>query len=175
MNRELLALLCAMLATDVGCFVPSFSTFSPRTSCFQSCTRARTFYKRDKESRSQLPRRRTFPAMNSAENLKNMNKKGVLFVCLGNICRSPAAEGVFLSAVKVGSDEFFILLLPVTIKSALCDFHFSSARGWKVHSMSTLAAQEAAVRTGSAQEVFSEAAKAPLRTRPHELRACERA
>ena len=118
--------------------------------------------------------------MNSAENLKNMNKKGVLFVCLGNICRSPAAEGVFLSAVKVSSDEFLLFLSKsyvflVAVKSALCDFHFSSARGWKVHSMSTLAAQEAAVRTGSAQEVFSEAAKAPLRTRPHELRACERA
>ena len=114
--------------------------------------------------------------MNSAE----MNKKGVLFVCLGNICRSPAAEGVFLSAVKVSSDEFLLFLSKsyvflVAVKSALCDFHFSSARGWKVHSMSTLAAQEAAVRTGSAQEVLPEAAKAPLRTRPHELRACERA
>ncbi|HMN68425.1 MAG TPA: low molecular weight protein-tyrosine-phosphatase [Bdellovibrionales bacterium] len=27
-------------------------------------------------------------------------KKKVLFVCLGNICRSPAAEGVFLKMVK---------------------------------------------------------------------------
>jgi hypothetical protein len=29
-------------------------------------------------------------------------KKAVLFVCLGNICRSPAAEAVFRSVVKVG-------------------------------------------------------------------------
>lgn len=27
-------------------------------------------------------------------------KKSVLFVCLGNICRSPAAEGIFLHMVK---------------------------------------------------------------------------
>ncbi|MDE6309144.1 MAG: low molecular weight phosphotyrosine protein phosphatase, partial [Muribaculaceae bacterium] len=25
--------------------------------------------------------------------MKNIDKKRVLFVCLGNICRSPAAEG----------------------------------------------------------------------------------
>lgn len=38
-----------------------------------------------------------------------MNKK-VLFVCLGNICRSPAAEGIFKSLVakKNNSDSFFI-------------------------------------------------------------------
>jgi hypothetical protein len=38
------------------------------------------------------------------------SKKGVLFVCLGNICRSPAAEAVFKSVVeKQGrSDEFEI-------------------------------------------------------------------
>mmetsp|Transcript_16664 Transcript_16664/g.32855 ORF Transcript_16664/g.32855 Transcript_16664/m.32855 type:complete len:240 (+) Transcript_16664:103-822(+) len=38
------------------------------------------------------------------------NKKGVLFVCLGNICRSPTAEAVFTSVVgKAGrSDEFDI-------------------------------------------------------------------
>ena len=27
-------------------------------------------------------------------------KTGILFVCLGNICRSPAAEGVFLDLIK---------------------------------------------------------------------------
>ena len=27
-------------------------------------------------------------------------KKSILFVCLGNICRSPAAEGVFLHQLK---------------------------------------------------------------------------
>ena len=35
----------------------------------------------------------------------NLGKKQrVLFVCLGNICRSPAAEGVFQSVVKVTSE-----------------------------------------------------------------------
>ncbi len=29
-----------------------------------------------------------------------MNKTRVLFVCMGNICRSPTAEGVFLSLIK---------------------------------------------------------------------------
>lgn len=44
------------------------------------------------------------------ESLKNKDKKRVLFVCLGNICRSPAAEGVFRAYVdKAGlSDEFEI-------------------------------------------------------------------
>ncbi len=31
---------------------------------------------------------------------KNENKKYILFVCLGNICRSPAAEGVMRHIVK---------------------------------------------------------------------------
>lgn len=31
--------------------------------------------------------------------LKSVNKTSVLFVCLGNICRSPAAEGVFLDLI----------------------------------------------------------------------------
>lgn len=43
-------------------------------------------------------------------NLSVKDKIRVLFVCLGNICRSPAAEGVFLSYVeKAGlSDRFEI-------------------------------------------------------------------
>lgn len=41
----------------------------------------------------------------------------VLFVCLGNICRSPAAEGVFRHLVKEkGLDSnFFIDLLELSI------------------------------------------------------------
>ena len=35
-----------------------------------------------------------------------MEKKKVLFVCLGNICRSPAAEGVFKYLVKERGLEY---------------------------------------------------------------------
>ncbi len=36
--------------------------------------------------------------------------KNILFVCLGNICRSPAAEGVFLNMIQKNgrSGEFFV-------------------------------------------------------------------
>jgi len=37
-------------------------------------------------------------------------KKKILFVCLGNICRSPAAEGVFLNLIRKNNlqDQFFV-------------------------------------------------------------------
>ena len=36
--------------------------------------------------------------------------KKILFVCLGNICRSPAAEGVFLNLIRRNNleDQFFV-------------------------------------------------------------------
>ncbi len=39
-----------------------------------------------------------------------MNKKRILFVCLGNICRSPAAEGIFQHLVNQQqlTDDFII-------------------------------------------------------------------
>ena len=39
------------------------------------------------------------------DSLKNKNKKRVLFVCLGNICRSPAAEGIFRRIVENDGKE----------------------------------------------------------------------
>lgn len=42
------------------------------------------------------------------EALRNQGKVRVLFVCLGNICRSPAAEGVFREIVKeTGKEDRF--------------------------------------------------------------------
>ena len=39
-----------------------------------------------------------------------MKKQSVLFVCLGNICRSPAAEAIFLDLIhKKGFSESFIV------------------------------------------------------------------
>ena len=39
-----------------------------------------------------------------------MEKKSVLFVCLGNICRSPAAEAIFLDLInKKGLNDSFIV------------------------------------------------------------------
>lgn len=46
---------------------------------------------------------------NEMSNDMNINKKyKILFVCLGNICRSPAAQGIFESIVRAnGSGEYF--------------------------------------------------------------------
>ena len=39
-----------------------------------------------------------------------MKKISVLFVCLGNICRSPAAEAIFISLIeKKGLIDYFIV------------------------------------------------------------------
>jgi len=41
---------------------------------------------------------------------KNMKQTGVLFVCMGNICRSPTAEGVFRTLVeREGAAEYFYI------------------------------------------------------------------
>jgi len=37
--------------------------------------------------------------------MNGMTKKKILFVCLGNICRSPAAEGIFAAFVQQRSLE----------------------------------------------------------------------
>lgn len=39
------------------------------------------------------------------ETVREMDKKKVLFVCLGNICRSPAAEGIMQAIVDRHGDE----------------------------------------------------------------------
>ena len=38
--------------------------------------------------------------MNTSNDLNINDKYKVLFVCLGNICRSPAAQGVFEHIVR---------------------------------------------------------------------------
>ena len=38
-------------------------------------------------------------------SLKNKDKIRILFVCLGNICRSPAAEGVMLAEIDAAGDS----------------------------------------------------------------------
>ncbi len=46
--------------------------------------------------------------MNEEQNAKEMTTKKILFVCLGNICRSPSAEAVFTGLVhKNGLDDKF--------------------------------------------------------------------
>lgn len=37
--------------------------------------------------------------------LRSKDKKKILFVCLGNICRSPAAEGIFRSIIEEHGDS----------------------------------------------------------------------
>lgn len=44
------------------------------------------------------PRRREIPEIIS--EIREKNNPGILFVCLGNICRSPAAEGIFRDLVE---------------------------------------------------------------------------
>lgn len=46
--------------------------------------------------------------MNNHSELDSNNKYKILFVCLGNICRSPAAHGIFCHIVKEnGMQELF--------------------------------------------------------------------
>lgn len=48
--------------------------------------------------------------MNTPNELNTNKKYKVLFVCLGNICRSPAAEGIFRHIVKEnGMEDRFII------------------------------------------------------------------
>ena len=42
--------------------------------------------------------------MDIINSLKGKEKVKVVFVCLGNICRSPAAEGVFRSIIEENND-----------------------------------------------------------------------
>ncbi len=44
------------------------------------------------------------------ESLKQRERVRVLFVCLGNICRSPAAEGVMQSVVRGHNDDDFWII-----------------------------------------------------------------
>ena len=60
----------------------------------------------------------------------------ILFVCLGNICRSPAAEGVFLSLIKVkGLESSYV------VDSA-------GTGGWHIGKSADSRMQAAAMRRG---------------------------
>jgi low molecular weight phosphotyrosine protein phosphatase len=48
--------------------------------------------------------------MSNAVSLGSGEKISVLFVCLGNICRSTMAEGVFQSMVKDPSSPYYDLI-----------------------------------------------------------------
>lgn len=50
-------------------------------------------------------------------------KTKVLFVCMGNICRSPTAQGVFQSLVKAGNLQDFV----VSDSAGTHDFHVGEA------------------------------------------------
>lgn len=48
-------------------------------------------------------------AIELVNSLKNKEKIAILFVCLGNICRSPAAEGVMRAVVEAEGDNRFVI------------------------------------------------------------------
>ena len=55
-----------------------------------------------------------------AKDLSGKDKVRVLFVCLGNICRSPAAEGVMRSmAEEKEARPAVILLIPPVFTEAM--------------------------------------------------------
>ena len=48
-----------------------------------------------------------------------MNKISVLFVCLGNICRSPAAEAIFLSLLEKRELADRFIIIPLWLKGKI--------------------------------------------------------
>ncbi len=63
-------------------------------------------------------------------------KKRILFVCLGNICRSPAAEAVFLKQVKdLGIEDLY-------------DVDSAGTGGWHVGHMADARMRKAALERG---------------------------
>ena len=65
-------------------FVPSFSFSKSKQSSQRFCNRHTTH--------------RLTPSMSIQDNEKN--RKGILMLCLGNICRSPAAEAVMKGVIE---------------------------------------------------------------------------
>lgn len=66
------------------------------------------FYTFAKATEQQLSEGRNMADINNydvTEQLRGKDKIRILFVCLGNICRSPAAEGVMRSLVIRNGDE----------------------------------------------------------------------
>jgi protein-tyrosine phosphatase len=76
-------------------------------------------------------------------NFNKMNKKKILFVCLGNICRSPGAEAVFKNlAKKEGLNNRFV------IDSA-------GTGGWHVGEEADLRMQKHAIKRGYSLDSIS--------------------
>lgn len=71
-----------------------------QVDCYiDSCIEKLTYKKMNKEEiTSRLPE----SALRAVEKARGQAKPKILFVCLGNICRSPAAEGVMRSMAEQG-------------------------------------------------------------------------
>lgn len=81
-------------------------------------------------------RRQRYSHRGSTESLKNAHTIKVLFVCLGNICRSPTAHGVFEALVREhGLDDV------IEVDSA-------GTSGWHIGAAADPRSAEAAARRG---------------------------
>lgn len=57
-----------------------------------------------------VPMSRYEEALSAVAPLKGLNPKRILFVCLGNICRSPAAHGIMNALLKErGAEEGYVI------------------------------------------------------------------
>ena len=106
-----------------------------------------------------------------------MNRKSVLFVCLGNICRSPLAEGVMREAAELRGIE-------VRIDSAgTGDWHVGSEPDRRAQAVAALAHHQKARQPRLEQhrtigkgllQVVQQLQQCPLRQRIRKQNLCRR-